>query len=177
MTRILGIDPGATTGWCLYVDTDMGRYVEACGEFDSHKCGSVVHKYAKEADYVVVESLFKPHGNIYPATVVSAITEGRLVEGIARERGFDPDLMTRHDVKKILTAATHRTMIATDDKTVWRALVLLHGDGSDRKPKRKGGKVVDEGGPLGRVTGHARAALAVAVAYVLRQGMPAGVVL
>ncbi len=169
--RVLGLDPGATTGWCLYVDTDAGRYVEACGEFDRHDDCGVLREHGPRADAVVIESMHKPRGSIYPATVLSAITEGRLQERVVRATGQEPWLISRHDVKLELTAATQRTAVVVDDKTAWAALVLLHGDDSARKPKRRKGVVVDAGGPLGLVTGHARAALAVAVAFVLRRSL------
>lgn len=169
--RILGIDPGATTGWCDY-DVDARRVLE-CGTFDDHHDGGMLARVVPTADVVVVESFIKPHGNIYPAAVVSAITEGRLVERIASLQGHDPVLITRHDAKLALTSATQRTVVVVDDKTVWAALVLLHGEGSDQKPRRRKGVIVEAGGAIGGVTSHERAALAVAVAFALREAQVA----
>lgn len=164
---VLGIDPGASTGWCLYSTRD--RRVLDCGEFDFHGTRETIREMSLRADVVVIESLFQPRGNIYPPVVQSAIVEGRLQEAVLTFTAQEAQLLSRHDVKLILTAATQRTVVVTDDKTAWQALVLLHGEGSDRKPKRKKGVVVEPGGALGSVTGHARAALAVAVAWSLRQ--------
>jgi hypothetical protein len=78
--------------------------------------------------------------------------------------------MTRIEVKKILSAATHGEIIVRNDSTAWAALKLLHGDGCDKKPRRKKGQIVDPGGCIGNVKSHERAALAVAVAWWLKSG-------
>jgi predicted secreted protein len=70
--------------------------------------------------------------------------------------------LTRREVKLALSEATQRDVVVTDDATAWAALKLLHGDLCDKK-----------GGALHGVKAHERAALAVAVAFALRQAKPA----
>jgi hypothetical protein len=163
--KVLGLDPGATTGWCLYVDTELGRYVEACGEFREHMVPQdVLHR---RCDHVVIERP-KGYGPTRPQVVDCGYVCGRLVEQFALVHAAQE--LTRLEVCQALTEATCGVVRVKNDGTAWAALVLLHGDDSARKPKRRKGVVVDAGGPLGLVTGHARAALAVAVAFVLRRG-------
>lgn len=167
--RILAIDPGATTGWCVYLgDT---KRVAARGQFEGFDINAVLPE-AAAADAIVVESLRKAHANAYPTTVESAYICGRIVERL-EVRGIVVHELLRIDIKRTLTDATLGEIRVKNDKTAWLALVMLHGGvGCDRKPRRKKGVVVDEGGPLGGVTGHERAALACAVAWLLRQEAP-----
>lgn len=165
---ILGIDPGATTGWCLYDSGD--RHVIEWGHFPGHAVA--ISSMAELAGVVVVERL-RPHGASFPQVVEAAYTAGRIVERFAcsREYGCEGVVheVLRDVVRKTLQEATHGAVKVKDDKSVWAALVLLHGEGSDRKPKKRKGVVVEEGGAIGGVTSHARAALAVAVAFALRE--------
>lgn len=164
MSLVLGIDPGATTGWCLY--DSAARRVVACGSFPGHDVHGVLPADAQGAVCVIERVL--PHGGSFPDVVHAAYTAGRLVEIMRGHGGIAPVEIPRHDVRGALQEGTHGAIRVKDDKTVWAALVLLHGDGSDAKPTKKNGM---QGGPLGLVTGHARAALAVAVAFVLRRGV------
>lgn len=168
--RVLGIDPGATVGWCVY--STVERRAIASGEFQGDDLPDDVAEQARLCSLIVIESLHDPHANIYPATVRSAITQGHI------ERQLHTyERMTRHDVKRVLTAAVLREPVVTDDATAWKAVVRLHGEGCDAKPRKKKGVVISPGGALGAVTGHARAALAVAVAFTLRQSQTTGGVL
>jgi hypothetical protein len=161
---VLGIDPGATTGWVLY-DTDHRTAVSA-GLFrgddvpaDVPSCG---------IDLVVIESLHDPRGNIYPAVVQAGITQGHIERQM---RGLPLHRITRSAVKAILTEATLREPVVRDDKTAWQALVALHGEGSGNRPTKK-----QAGGCIGDVTSHQRAALAAVVAWCIRERLfvPAG---
>lgn len=163
--RVLGIDPGATTGWCLYVDSDAGRYVEQCGQSSGTDVLAEAEHAIRRADVVAIERP-KGYGPTYPQVVEAAYVCGYIAAALG-EQGIDVHEIVRRDVCALLTDSVHGVVRVKNDATAWAALVLLHGDGADRKPKRKKGVVVDAGGPLGSVTSHARAALAVAVAYVL----------
>ena len=165
---ILGIDPGATTGWCLY--DDNARTVLAAGLFDRHHTTQEMLDCCDGA-VCVIEGFADVHAGIYPETVHAARTCGRIEEQLLRVTGALPEEITRHDAKKVLHGAIYGEFPIKKDRDVWAALVLLHGEGSDRKPRKRKGVVVDAGGPLGGVTSHARAALAVAVAYALREGV------
>lgn len=160
--RVLGIDPGATTGWCLY-DGEERRVID-CGEFDSYHLPEDVF-FANDVDEVVVERLV-PHGASFPQVVEAAYTCGRLVEFAAAYRGESPHELRRPDVRKALQElGTHGAIRVKDDASVWAALCEMHG-GPDagKKPSKK-----HPGGPLGGVKSHGRAALAVAVAWLLRE--------
>jgi hypothetical protein len=165
---ILGLDPGATTGWCSY-DTDR-RHVINRGTFRGadHTDQDYLAFAPRRIDVVVLERPVA-HGPTRPQVVDCAWVAGQLVRDALRwcDR---VEVLTRLEIRQTLTAATHGVVRVINDATAWAALKLLHGgDGCDRKPRRKKGVVVDEGGPLGGVTGHERAALACAVAWVLRQ--------
>lgn len=162
--RILGIDPGATTGWCLY---DTAGHVVDCGTFREADFLAIPGTVFGKVDAAVLERPVA-HGPTRPQVVDCAWIAGQLwrdAQGIlGRERCH---LLTRLDVRQRLTAATHGVARVVNDSTAWAALVLLHGEGSDRKPRTRKGVVVEPGGPLGMVTSHARAALAVAYAWHL----------
>lgn len=163
--RILGVDPGATTGWCLY--DAASRTVVDCGHFQGADAGERL--FCLPADIAVVERL-RPHGASYPQVVEAAYTCGRLVEWLFCVEKMETHEMFRDDVRKALQDSVYGAIRVKDDKTVRAALVLLHGEGSDRKATKKNGP----GGVLGAVTGHCWAALAVAVAFSLRKGVMAG---
>lgn len=155
---VLGLDPGATTGWCLY-DTEAKRVVEA-GKFRGVEYSSEMSAAVSRAKAVVVE---KPvaYGPTRPDVVECA-----WVAGILWHR-FGSEFMTRREVKQILTDATNRDVRVVDDASAWAALVLLHGEGCDAKPSKKNGP----GGSIGRVTSHERAALALVVAWAMHAGV------
>jgi hypothetical protein len=166
--RILGIDPGQTTGWCLY-DAEARRVVE-CGHGAGVEVLQKFHGRMDLCDAVVLERP-KGYGPTYPQVVDAAYVCGYLAAVLSDDGGKAPHELVRRDVCTILTDATHGVIRVKNDTTAWAALVLLHGEGSDRKPKRKNGVVVEPGGPLGEVKSHARAALAVAVAWHLREAL------
>jgi hypothetical protein len=87
-------------------------------------------------------------------------TTGRIVGELVHWGRGPVHELTRREVKRILTAATQRDVVVTDDASAWAALRLLHGDGCDKK-----------GGALHGVRAHARAALAVCVAFHLQESM------
>lgn len=163
--RILGIDPGMTTGWVLYDDLD--RRVLHSGQFRGHE-HDVPDEVMFMADIIVIERPVA-HGATRPQVVDCAFIAGRLCGELGQIQ--EECLLTRREVCKILTDACS---LPTEDRvrndaTAWAALKLLHGPDCDRRPRRKAGKVVDPGGCIGGVKSHERAALAVAVAYGIQQ--------
>lgn len=166
---VLGIDPGAESGWCLY-HAAQKRSVRS-GKFAEFDLSDEVLVAAEEADHIVVESLRKAHAGVYPTTVESAYFCGRIVERLMA-RFTAVHEMLRIDVKRTLTDATFGEIRAKNDSTVWQAIKMLHGGaGSDSKGKRKKGVVIEPPGPIGSVVKHERAALAVAVAWTIREGV------
>ena len=158
---VLGIDPGLTTGWAAY-DTESRR-VTAAGQFpewNSDIAGNV------RVDAVALE---RPRGQgpTYPQVVEAGIVFGELHRW-ARGKWPRCGWLYRYDVKRILTDATFGEIRVVNDKTCWQALKLLHGgDGSDKKSTKKS----PQGGPIGGVSSHERAALAVAYAWSIREGL------
>lgn len=152
--RVLGIDPGATTGWCLYHAPT--RCVLGAGHFTSHEAPPLddPHTQFWQGDVAVIERP-KGYGPTRPQLVDCGYVAGRLAQRMALA-GVVHEL-TRLDVKQELTEATHGEIRVVSDATAWAALKMLHGPDCDRK-----------GGPLHGVKAHARAALAVAVAFCLR---------
>lgn len=148
--RILGIDPGATTGWCEY-RSNTRSVVSSC---QTEK--STIPTLDWATDVFVIEKVV-PHGASYPQVVEAAWIGGEIV-GYLRGRGRIPFPITRMEVRQTLQEAVHGTVKVKDDKTVWAALLALHG--GDRAAKK--------GGALHGVRSHERAALAVAVAWALR---------
>ncbi len=163
---ILGIDPGATTGWCLYDSGD--RHVIASGsDRDIGVVAELHHAMLLEhVDDIAIERP-KGYGPTRPQVVDCAYVCGWIAATLDAH-GFEVHELVRRDVCAILTDAVHGVVRVKNDATAWAALVLLHGEGSDRKLKKRKGVVVEEGGAIGGVTSHARAALAVAVAFALR---------
>ena len=155
MTIILGIDPGATTGWCLY-DSDARCVLEA-GEFvDGDANGfdidaAVIYR----AECAVLERP-KGYGPTRPQMVECGIMFGDLRHRLRLMRPVRE--MLRLEVCQTLTLALHGVLRVRNDATAWAALLELHG-GTD---------AVKKGGPLHGVKSHSRAALAVAVAFSLR---------
>lgn len=162
---ILGLDPGATTGWCLY-DTE-GRRVIDCGTFERWYCADMANAISRnKVEHVIIESVVPARGGIYPQTVEAALIQGHLEEFIECRLVNAPHRMTRGDIRKTLSTAVHRDPVVVNDKTAWQALAILHGPGSDRRTTKKGGP----GGSIGDVASHERAALAVTVAWAIANG-------
>lgn len=133
--HILGIDPGAKTGWCVY-DT-INRQVLEAGTIETHIVTEEVRLAWKQwqVDRVVMERLV-PHGATYPQVVDAAYTSGRLVE-LVPHLGVCATLpieITRRAVRKTLQTETNGSVRVQNDKTVKEALKLLHDDPNcDRK--------------------------------------------
>lgn len=156
--NILGLDPGATTGWCAYDST--AKRVMAAGEFETHQVPwAVIDLARREGCVVVIEGFAKVHAGIYPQTVAAAWTGGRIVERVELRTKVPVAEITRHDVKLTLHAAIHGEFPLKKDRDVWAALLLLHGGPESAK----------KGGSLYGVKAHGRAALAVCVTWGLRQ--------
>lgn len=153
---VLGLDPGATTGWCLY-DTDARRVVDSDTFKESEAPSGLI---AMRRDICVIERPVA-HGPTRPQVVDCAWHAGKLAVIMQAVP------MTRREIKLILTEATQRDVVVKDDATAWAALVLLHGEGCDAKPSKKNGP----GGSIGRVTSHERAALALVVAWAMHAGV------
>ena len=146
--NVLGIDPGATTGWCLY--NDEARRVIASGQFQEHLRSPAFTQAQCVAQRIVIERPMG-YGPTRPQLVDCAWIAGQIKVACKAEP------LTRREVKQILTDATQRDVIVKDDASAWAALKLLHGEGCDKK-----------GGALHGVKAHERAALAVCVAFALR---------
>lgn len=150
--KILGIDPGETSGWCLY-DCQSERVLSS-GEFAQHNIGPA-RLYEKEPDHIVVERP-KGQGPTFPQVVECGIVFGRIVERLTCN-DYTPHELFRYQIRKALQEATHGTVRVTNDASVWAALKLLHG----------GDECAKKNGQLYGVKSHGRAALAVAVAWSL----------
>ena len=165
---VLGIDPGATSGWVVYDATK--RTAIASGQFEEHHTDFTA--YTGSIDHVVIERP-KGQGPTRPQVVECGIIFGRLIQWASlkwpAERVHE---MLRYQVKSVLSKATHGEVHVRNDATAWAALVLLHGIGSGLKPKTRQGKVTDKGGCIGIVRSHERAALAAAVAWSLENLQP-----
>lgn len=149
--RILGIDPGATTGWCIY-DSDA-KIAVASGECEGPDLDIVAIEDAHLVDFAVIEEPFA-HGPTRPEVVECAKVFARLDERVSQQ--MKTHCISRHETRRRLQLATHGVVRVANDATVWAAIKLLHGDGCDKK-----------GGSLYGVKSHARAALAAAVAFTL----------
>lgn len=162
--RILGIDPGATTGWCVY-DSDSRTVVE-CGTFEGADFLKIPGRHYDKVHAVLERPVAQ--GATRPQVVECAWIAGMLFRDCQSLVGSPKSYtITRLQVRQLLTQATYGTIRVVNDATAWAALVQMHGEGSDKKPRRKKGVVVEKGGPLGEVSSHARAALAAAVAWLL----------
>jgi hypothetical protein len=157
---ICGIDPGATTGWAAYDAT--ARLVVMAGQFEKHDTDALAREQlAWDADLYVVERP-EGYGVTRPEMVDCGYTTGRIVGEIVHWGRGPVHELTRREVKKLLTAATQRDVIVTDDASAWAALKLLHG----------GEASMAKDGCLRALRGfgtHGRAALAVAYAWTLRE--------
>jgi hypothetical protein len=167
---VLGVDPGSRfTGWCLY-DSERRRALHA-GQYEerlSLRLLDICAKLAPRPDGVVIERP-RGHGLSQVQVVETGIEFGWLMAklSVLDSEGGTPFWIYRNDVRKRLQAAMHSEFRVRDDKTAWQALCLLHGEGSDYKGRTKRGVLVDQPGAIGVCAGHARAALAVAVAFHL----------
>ena len=77
--NVLGIDPGATTGWCLY-DSTKRRVLEA-GQFPRW---ALVLQLSEVVDVAVLE-VPKAYGPTRPQVVDCAYVAGRLAEKVTKE--------------------------------------------------------------------------------------------
>lgn len=164
---VLGIDPGATTGWCTY-DTDR-RHVINRGTFRGvdHTDEDYLAFAPHRIDVAVLERPVA-HGPTRPEVVDCAWFAGQLARD-AKQWADAVHILTRLEIRQTLTAATHGVVRVINDATAWAALKLLHGgDGCDDKARTRKGVAISPAGPIGGVTSHERAALACAVAWVLR---------
>jgi len=79
MTKILGLDPGVTTGWALVqYDEDSAPVLLECGQIPDGHDGFIRHwKFLPNFDFVVCESFTLREGvrgvNIEPAYVIGAL--------------------------------------------------------------------------------------------------------
>lgn len=151
--KILAIDPGSKTGWCVY-ESETRRVIESGTSADIE----VIAEAPRDGiDFVVIERP-KGYGPTRPQLVDCGYVCGYIVGALESAPGcVDVEQLTRLEVCKALTEATHGEVRVRNDATAWAALKLLHGDGCDKK-----------GGALHGVRAHERAALAVAVAWALR---------
>ncbi len=158
--RILGIDPGAKTGWAVY-DTRTKSVVQA-GICDGAALpwGEIV-----QCDLAVVERP-ESYGAARPQVVDAAWVAGQLYAQAAAHCERVQALFRRQVVRSIgLALGTP----VRGDSEVWRALCELHGgDGADARA-RKATKTepAREPGPLSGCIAHSKAA--VAVAYAITQ--------
>lgn len=153
--RILGIDPGATTGWAYY-DAES-RKVIASGKWEAHHVTDLPPGVLEGP--VAIERP-KGYGPTRPQMVECGITFGRLAEWFEGVMECKVCHLTRLEVCQTLSEALHGVIRVRNDSTAWAALLELHG----------GIAAARKEGPLYGVKAHGRAALAVAVAYSLRVG-------
>ncbi len=149
--RILGIDPGVTTGWCRY-DSTRACVIQA-GEFPDFRFPEPT-EWLAEVDVAVIERP-KGYGPTRPQLVDCGYVAGRIVGELRQFEAVRE--LTRLEVCKSLTAAMSGEIRCRNDSTVWAALLHLHG----------GELAGKKGGPLYGVKAHARAALAVAFVWGL----------
>ena len=159
---ILAIDPGETTGWCLYDSVAACVLTGGCFPGVSFDAPDI-----PRPDFMLLERP-KGYGPTRPQVVDCAWTAGRLFERLPLVMGNMPiHAWTRHEVCKELTRACHGAVSVRNDATAWAACKLLHGgDAADSRAKKATKKApASPAGPLGGITSHARAACALAVAY------------
>lgn len=159
---ILGIDPGTTSGWCVYDDVE--KRPVASGEFVGTAPTFV--GFRGTLDHVVLE---RPvgQGATRPNMINEAINYGLMLAWCRAK--WEPDRLhelPRYRIKSTLTALTMGEISCRNSRDVRQALVMLHGENSDKRARRKKGVEVTEPGALGRLVGeHEWAALAAAVAW------------
>jgi len=164
---VLAVDPGSKmTGWCLY-DSFAKRAVEA-GEveasFDLDLCMEMLRPaiLAGCTRYVIEKPVGQ--GPTRPEMVATGVMAGWYFATI-NQLAHKPVFITRQEVKRALSLATHNEIRVINDATAWAALVNIHGEGSDCKARVKKGVEIAPAGAIGICRGHAKAALAVAVAF------------
>lgn len=158
--RILGIDPGKTTGWCIY-DSEAERVVSS-GQFPDS--GVAWQGDITRCDEIVIERPRVVHGSA-PPVGDTCIDAGILWHKLLTLHRKAPHWLTMTEIRKRLTAATHGAVNARNDATVRAALVVVHGYDSDRRPKIRKKQVVEAGGTIYVRNAHERDALAAAWAF------------
>ncbi len=153
---ILAVDPGVTSGWCVYDST--AKRVLAAGEFWGWELTPYVFEALIGIKFAMAIERPKGQGPTRPQMVDCGYITGRLVQILAYSFRCQVLELYRYEVRKTLANLTHGAVLVRNDAGVWAALVLLHGEGSDVKATTK-----RKAGAIGLATGHARAALAVAV--------------
>jgi hypothetical protein len=174
--KILGIDPGATIGLCVY-DTETRRVVCSEQYTDLIRAMSQV---AYLDDVHNVDAIGIERARIYGAggaSVANTIEQvGWLLASLGASLpdssaaivrcGGDVHTLERRAVVSALSTAVGQSV--KGDAGVWQALCTLHPGAAQRpvaaKPATRTKPSVDavEAGPLFGVSSHARAALAVA---------------
>lgn len=159
---VLGIDPGETTGWCVY-DTEARRVVAS---------GNVQQAQLRwrELPYFDVVVIERPEGQgaTRPQVVDCAWWAGQMY-GMAVALFYSPiEALPRRAVVKALSTAVGTSL--KGDAQVWWALCELHGGTEAARKGKAATKRAPEvtAGPLAGCQSHARAALAVAYAWGLK---------
>jgi hypothetical protein len=153
--NVLGVDPGATTGWCAY-DCKSLR-VLASGKFRENNSSAEFLAWVRNGLCDIVIERPVAHGPTRPQVVDCAWVAGLLYGALGAIEDVSLHQMTRLEIKQVLTDATLAEIRVKNDATAWAAVRLLHGEGCDAK-----------GGAIHGVRSHERAALACAVAFALR---------
>jgi len=173
MAIIIGIDPGATIGLCVY-DTTAGQALASLTTRDPVEAVGWV-KLGADHDAIGIE-----RARIYGAggaSVANTIEQvGWLLASLGASLpdssaaivrcGADVHTLERRAVVSTLSAAVGQSV--KGDAGVWQALCTLHPGAAQRpvaaKPATRTKPAVEavEAGPLYGVSSHARAALAVA---------------
>jgi hypothetical protein len=174
--KILGIDPGATIGLCVYdTETRLAVWADQYTALGAAMAGISYARLWKGAEVIGIE-----RARIYGAggaSVANTIEQvGWLLASLGANLpdssaaivrcGADVHTLERRAVVSALTAAVGQSV--KGDAGVWQALCTLHPGAAQRpvaaKPATRSKPAVDavEAGPLFGVSSHARAALAVA---------------
>lgn len=160
--RVLGIDPGKATGWCVY-DAAAARVIDAGTFAEADIPPTLIDSWRGLAVTAAGIEQPKGYGPTRPQVVDCAWVAGQLFADVRRAFGCTP--LERITIRRALRDAVQNVINVRDDASVWAALVMLHGDGSgDKRTKGR------EGGAIGAVSSHERAALAVAWTVAQRAG-------
>lgn len=152
---VLGLDPGATTGWCVY--DSQARIATASGRSCDVAVLAEAEHHIAAADAIVIE---RPKGygfNTRPQMVDCGYVCGYIVSAL-NQTGRDVLELTRLEICQALQSELHGVIRVRNDATAWAALLEMHG----------GAAAAKKGGTLYGVKSHGRAALAAAVAWTLR---------
>ncbi len=143
--KLMAIDPGTTeSGWCIFEDGELSE----CGVSDNHAVLQLIDPSAL-ADVVV--EMFASYGmRVGQECFETCVWVGRFVQA-----ANCADRMFRLDVKMHFC---HNAK--AKDADVWQAILDRYG-GKDKAIGRK-----DNKGPLHPVKSHARAALALGLAWL-----------